>query len=107
MGWHSGRAVPAGPDGAALLDLEPGGNDLLLRTAGPALRGLAARARAGVSVELPEKADGATRAARLRAARGPAAVAPQFLAFGWSVEGRKRTKIRRPGAGEGKSWLRP
>src|SRR5207302_8007774 len=92
--WHNGRAVPTAPDGAALLDLQPGGNELLLRTDGPALQGLALRARAGVSVELPEKADAATLAARLRSARGPAAVAPRFLAFDWSVEGRKGDPAR-------------
>ena len=87
--WHNGRAVVSDPDGVALLDLQPGSNDVLVRTTAPALRELAVRARARVSAALPEKTDGATLAARLKAAKGMAAVPPAFLAFDWPVEGRK------------------
>jgi putative heme-binding domain-containing protein len=92
--WHNGRAVAPEPDGAALLDLQPGSNDVLLRTTGAALREPTIRVRTGVSVELPEKADGATLAERLRGAKGTTAIPPGFLSFDWSVEGRKGDAAR-------------
>ena len=87
--WHNSRPIVADPDGVALLDLQPGSNDVLLRTNAPALRELTVRARTGLSIALPEQTDGATLAARLKAAKGTATIPSEFLAFDWSVEGRK------------------
>ena len=41
--WHNGRAVASQADGSSLLDLQPGSNEVLLRTTGPVLRELAVR----------------------------------------------------------------
>ena len=87
--WHNGRPVTPEVDGSLLLDLQPGGNDVLVRADGAGPLTLAVRARGGVSVVLPEKADAALLAERLKAATGPAAVPPEFLKVDWSADARK------------------
>ncbi|MDB5313627.1 MAG: Xylose isomerase-like barrel [Gemmataceae bacterium] len=87
--WHNGRSVPPGSDGSALLDLQPGSNDVLLRTTSAHPLVLSVRARGGVSASLPEKADGALLAERLKNAKGAAAIPPEFLKIDWTMEGRK------------------
>ncbi|MBA4190218.1 MAG: hypothetical protein C0467_19710 [Planctomycetaceae bacterium] len=86
--WQNSRAVPAELGGVFVLDLQPGGNDVLVRTEGKGPLELAVRVRAAVSVELPEKDDGATLAERLKAAKG-VAVPAEFLTTDWATEGRK------------------
>jgi putative heme-binding domain-containing protein len=85
--WHNGSVVVPESDGSLLLDLQPGSNDILMRTTAPGPLAPGVRARGAVSVALPEKADGATLAERLKTAKG-AAVPPEFLAIDWSKEGK-------------------
>lgn len=87
--WHNGRAVSPEFDGSILLDLQPGSNDLLVRTTGVGPLEMTVRARGGVSAALPEKIDGAMLAERLKHAKGPAAVPADFGKFDWSTEGKK------------------
>jgi putative heme-binding domain-containing protein len=85
--WHNGRPVLAEPDGVIILDLQPGSNDILVRTTSAGPLAVTVRARGGVSATLPEKSDGAALAERLKAAKG-AVVGPEFLAVDWSASGR-------------------
>ena len=87
--WHNGRTVSPESDGSVLLDLQPGSNDILIRTGGFAPLNLAVRAKGTVSVSLPEKPDGTSLAERLKGATGPAAIAPEFLKVDWTVEAKK------------------
>jgi len=84
--WHNGRladtAVPI------LLALEPGSNDLLLRTASGANGSpLAIRVQAveAVTAALPEQLGLATLAERLKSAGQSDAVPPEFLTVDWST----------------------
>ncbi|HJT79514.1 MAG TPA: HEAT repeat domain-containing protein, partial [Gemmataceae bacterium] len=93
--WHNGKEVWNNPAARAalpcqdlvLLDLQPGGNDLLVRaahTAGPCRLYLHYRALAPVVPQLPEKLAGASLAERLKgAAAGPAKIDPAFLQIDW------------------------
>jgi putative heme-binding domain-containing protein len=85
--WHNGSPLTPESDGSLLLDLQPGSNDILLRTTARGPLSLGIRARGAVSIMLPEKSDGAALAERLRAVKG-AAVPPEFLAIDWSKEGK-------------------
>ncbi|MCE9564518.1 MAG: TIM barrel protein [Planctomycetes bacterium] len=90
--WHNGRPVTA-EGGAFVLDLQPGGNDLLVRVSGASALNLAVRAKTAPSIELPEKSDGATLAERLKAAKG-AAVPAEFLAVDWATEFKKGDPVQ-------------
>gem|GEM_PF-314846 len=116
--WINGSAVVAIPDAEPgqgegpvpyhwIVDLQPGGNDLLLRLADHHSGGLTLRlaevtlrALEPIEASLPDQLDSARLAERLReAAAGGAAtaIAPEFLSVDWSqaalsgdaVEGRK------------------
>jgi putative heme-binding domain-containing protein len=93
--WHNGKAVWDNPvtraalpcQDVVLLDLQPGGNDLLVRAAhgtGPCRLYLHYRALGPVVPQLPEQLAGASLAERLQAAgTGPAKVSPEFLKVDW------------------------
>lgn len=81
--WHNGRAVSP-ESGAFLLDLQPGGNDLLIRSRMDTPLEVGVRATSAVTVELPEKSDGATLAERLKA--GGTALPKEFLTIDWATE---------------------
>jgi len=87
--WHNGRIVPPESDGSRLLDLQPGSNDILVRTGGFGPLNFAVRAKSPVSISLPEKPDGMSLAERLKGATGPAAVPPEFLKIDWAAEAKK------------------
>jgi putative heme-binding domain-containing protein len=87
--WHNGRLVPAEADGSRVLDLQPGSNDILIRTGGFAPLPIAVRAKSRVSISLPEKPDGTSLAERLKNAKGPAAIPPEFLKIDWTAEAKK------------------
>jgi putative heme-binding domain-containing protein len=85
--WHNGRTVAVPDDGSSvLLDLQPGSNDVLVRATGDGPLSLAVRARERVTLEAPEKADGALLAERLKA--GGAQIGPEFLQVSWGKEAR-------------------
>jgi len=86
--WHNGRALSLETDGSLLLDLQPGANHILLRATGLRLPSPSVRAKAAVSIELPEKS-AVSLAERLKSAGGAAAIAPEFLKIDWSVEAKK------------------
>jgi putative heme-binding domain-containing protein len=107
--WHNGRPVwesapdsPRPHEDGVLLDLQPGGNDLLIRSrqarGGHSLQ-LHYRAHGEVRAGLPEKLDFATLAQRLKEAGSTGkqvTVAPEFLAVDWQQE------VRRGNAAEGR-----
>jgi putative heme-binding domain-containing protein len=87
--WHNGREVRLESDGSILLDLQPGSNDILLRSTGIRLPlNVAVRAKGGISVVLPEKSD-VSLAERLKGAKGPATILPEFLKIDWQADARK------------------
>jgi putative heme-binding domain-containing protein len=82
--WHNGR------EGAVLLDVQPGSNDILIRTAAGAPLVIEYRAHSEVTASLPEKIGFASLARRLKdAGSGPQAVPAAFLALDWQGEARK------------------
>jgi putative heme-binding domain-containing protein len=94
--WHNGKEVWSNATVRAalpcqdviLLDLQPGGNDLLVRVqnvSGECGLYLHYRALGQVVPQLPEKLGSATLAERLRsaAAGGPAPLGPEFLKVDW------------------------
>jgi hypothetical protein len=98
--WHSGirqALAPAEekPGQQAILDLQPGSNELLVRAAGPAISaGLAMtlHARGDISLVLPEKLDGSLLAERLRSAAEAGSgemLSPEFAALDWPAEAKK------------------
>ncbi len=87
--WHNGRPVSPEADGSVLLDLQPGSNDILIRTGGFAPLNLAVRAKGTVSISLPEKPDGTSLAERLKGATGPSAIPSEFLKIDWTVDAKK------------------
>jgi putative heme-binding domain-containing protein len=88
--WHNGRAISQETDGSILLDLQPGSNDILLRSTGIRLPlNISIRAKGAVSVLLPEKSDGTSLAERLKTATGATAIPPEFLKIDWSMEAKK------------------
>jgi putative heme-binding domain-containing protein len=87
--WHNGRVVPPESDGSRLLDLQPGSNDILVRTGGFGPLHFAVRAKSHVSIALPEKPDGTSLAERLKNAKDPTAIPPEFLKFDWVAEAKK------------------
>lgn len=69
-----------------IVDLQPGGNDVLLRVSSGRLDRLALRAAAAIEITLPDIVDSAQLAARLRAAAAAGAavaVGSEFLAVDW------------------------
>jgi putative heme-binding domain-containing protein len=86
--WSNGRRVPVEPNYLCLLDLQPGGNDVLVRSAGAGALELSVRAARPTSIELPEKTDGKLLAERLKGAKG-APIPAEFLTIDWASEGRK------------------
>src|SRR5205814_2095042 len=68
--WHNGRLIEDRAEGAVLLDLQPGSNDILVGISGIFPVSLQVRAKGAVSLSLPEKTDGAALAERLKAAKG-------------------------------------
>ena len=95
--WQNGRrlappALAPATDGPAwLLDLQPGGNDLLVRfnlIAGPQAARLELQAPKSASVTLPEKLDSNLLAERLRAAAqsGGQDVPREFFDVDWSQQ---------------------
>ena len=83
--WHNGRAAALRVDGLAI-ELQPGGNDLLLRLERPSsgVR-LQFQASGNVSTALPEKVDFRLLSERLKqAAAGADQVPAQLLAADWT-----------------------
>ena len=87
--WHNGRPVSPESDGSVLLDLQPGSNDILIRTGGFTPLNIAIRAKGTVSIALPEKPDGTSLAERLKTATGPSAIPPEFLKIDWAADAKK------------------
>ena len=98
--WHNGVPLPLVPAGEkpgqqAILDLQPGSNDLLVRVLGPELSTgliLTVQARSTVSAGLPEKLDGSLLAERLRSAAAAGSgemLSPDFAALDWPAEAKK------------------
>jgi putative heme-binding domain-containing protein len=87
--WHNGRPVQPESNGSMLLDLQPGGNDILIRTGGSGPLKLTVRAKGTVAIVLPEKPDGTSLAERLKGATGPVAIPPEFLKIDWQAEAKK------------------
>jgi len=87
--WHNGRAANPESDGSYVLDLQPGSNDILIRSGMKAPLVPTIRAKGLVSFGVPEKSDGATLAERLKAATGPAAIPAEILKIDWSAEAKK------------------
>lgn len=84
--WHNGRAIAAASDAFAV-ELQPGGNDFLVRLDRPEADGvsLAFRAAKNVVATLPEKLDAGMLAERLRqAATGADQVAAELLSVDWT-----------------------
>jgi putative heme-binding domain-containing protein len=93
--WHNGR--PMDTTIPILLALEPGSNDLLLRTSGSTEnKPLVLRVRAvePVTATLPEKLGLATLAERLKSACQSEAVPPEFLSVDWSTAARTGSAVR-------------
>jgi putative heme-binding domain-containing protein len=86
--WHNARMVPSESDGVVILDLQPGSNDILLRTDVTGSLPVSIRVRGGVSATMPEKSDSAALAERLKAAKDAKGVGPEFLKVDWSTAGR-------------------
>jgi len=86
--WQNGRPVRMDPKLPILLDLQPGGNDLLVRIHGRGRLALDLRAKERVAFELPERADAGLLAERLRSASGAAKIGPEFFAVDWTKEAR-------------------
>src|SRR5207237_6638559 len=86
--WHNGRLIEDRAEGAVLLDLQPGSNDVLVGISGIFPVALHVRAKGAVSLSLPDKTDGAALAERLKAAKGTP-VPPEFLKIDWAVEGKR------------------
>ena len=95
--WQSGARLDISPAGdksgrQALLDLQPGSNDLLIRAAGNKPTAgllLTIQARSNVSVVLPEKLDGSLLAQRLRSAAESSSsevLSPEFASLDWPTE---------------------
>jgi putative heme-binding domain-containing protein len=92
--WHNGRAsqVEAGSDRnlTALLDVQPGSNDILIRFQAGVLLFVEYRARDDVAGSMPEKIGFTSLARRLKeAGTGPQGVPAAFLALDWQSEARK------------------
>jgi len=95
--WHRGQAVDLGPSSSsgradALLDIQPGSNDILVRAHCEQAAGtlhIGWHSGAELVADLPEKLDSSMLAERLReasAAGGAAAMAPEFLSTDWQKE---------------------
>jgi putative heme-binding domain-containing protein len=95
--WHNGVGLKLSPSGEkpgqqAILDLQPGSNDLLVRVLGRAVStglNLTVQARNDVSASLPEKLDGSLLAERLRSAAAAGSgemLSPEFAALDWPAE---------------------
>jgi putative heme-binding domain-containing protein len=81
--WHNGHAV-ASTGAGAVLDLQPGSNDLLLRLDEPDKSvGLTFQAAPGVVAAVPERADPSLLAQRLKQGSDP--VPPGLLTVDWSA----------------------
>lgn len=87
--WHNGRAAASEVSGSFLLELQPGSNDVLIRTDHIGSLAMNVRARGNVSTMLPEKIDGPTLADRLKSAKGATTIAPEFQKFDWTTEGKR------------------
>ncbi len=84
--WNNGRAIEC-TEGAAIVSLDAGGNDLLLRVAhanGAETAVLKLQAAEPVSATLPEKLGLATLAERLQSAGQSEGIAPEFLSIDWA-----------------------
>jgi putative heme-binding domain-containing protein len=84
--WHNGQAVVVASIGAPF-ELQPGGNDLLIRVDRPAADGVAVQFRAANNVvaALPEKVDFGLLAERLKqAATGGDQVLAELLSADWT-----------------------
>ncbi|MCE9532363.1 MAG: c-type cytochrome [Planctomycetes bacterium] len=80
--WHNGRSVSLPADGApTLLDLQPGSNELLIRTNNSKTLLLTIQAKERVTAAAPEKADAALLSERLKSSN--VKVGPEFLAVNW------------------------
>jgi putative heme-binding domain-containing protein len=91
--WHNGRPVWEGAASNVPLDIQPGSNDLLVRTAtregGRSLE-LHYRAHQQLLAVLPEKLDSATLTQRLKeGGKGGEQIAAEFLSIDWTQEVRK------------------
>jgi putative heme-binding domain-containing protein len=91
--WHNGRSLSAETDGTVLVDLQPGSNDILLRTTEAGPLNATVRARETVSLTLPEKTDSSTLAERLKEAKNTP-ISPEFLKIDWATEGKKGSAER-------------
>jgi putative heme-binding domain-containing protein len=91
--WHNGRPISPETDGTVVLDLQPGSNDILLRTTESGHLNITVRARETVSPSLPEKTDGASLTERLKNAKNTP-IPPEFLQINWSTEGKKGDAAR-------------
>jgi putative heme-binding domain-containing protein len=98
--WQNGVRLDLSPSSdkpgqQAILDLQPGSNDLLVRAAGPEITTglqLTLHARSNLSVVLPEKLDGSLLAERLRTASqspGGESLAAEFADLDWQAEAKK------------------
>jgi putative heme-binding domain-containing protein len=90
--WHNGQPIESGRPGKAVLDLQPGSNDVLVRVHfGDRVQPVELRFRAseGVSASLPEKLDASLLAQRLKDAGGEEKVSPEFLVLDWPQEVRR------------------
>lgn len=88
--WHNGRPLwQLGGAATALVDLEPGTNDFLLRAQGDSSRlSIAYRTKGEVTATLPDKLDTATLAQRLKEAAGgkEPVITEEFLKIDWPRE---------------------
>jgi putative heme-binding domain-containing protein len=96
--WHNGHDVPSSGAGresvssnCTALELQPGGNDLLLRVDGADVRGVNIRFRAATTVvaAVPERTDHALLTERLKQAGGTDQVPAELLAVDWSSTARQ------------------
>ncbi|HUY34261.1 MAG TPA: TIM barrel protein [Pirellulales bacterium] len=105
--WQNGRPIEPGPrprpgQTSVLLDVQPGGNDVLVRVHGATGHGtlqLRLNSGDGLVADLPEKLDASLLAERLKeasAAGGPIALAPEFLTTDW------RRDVERGDAAQGR-----
>jgi putative heme-binding domain-containing protein len=105
MCWHNGMPVENGPTEApgpagALLEVQPGSNDILVRVHSKGEAGslrLRLHAAGDVVAELPERLDRsllATRLAEAAEAGGSSVIAPEFLATDWQHEAHQGDAVR-------------